>query len=67
MGISRTAWVLVFAFQPFLCGALPAPSPPGIPSASTAASELAGLTVAAQGLQDGYSREEFPHWITISG
>lgn len=67
MGISRASWVLALAIQPFLGGALPAPSPPGIPSTSTATSELAGLTVAAQGSQDGYSREEFPHWITISG
>lgn len=41
----------------------PAPSPPGVPSASTAKSELAALTVAAQGSQDGYSRDLFPHWI----
>ncbi|KAJ5150337.1 uncharacterized protein N7482_010795 [Penicillium canariense] len=45
----------------------PAPSPPGVPSASTARSELAALTVAPQGSQDGYSRAEFPHWITQSG
>ncbi|KAJ5837181.1 hypothetical protein N7447_003207 [Penicillium robsamsonii] len=67
MGFSRTALILAFAFQPFLGGALPAPSPPGIPSTSTATSQLAGLTVAAQGSQDGYSRDKFPHWITISG
>ncbi|KAJ5957965.1 uncharacterized protein N7479_005115 [Penicillium vulpinum] len=67
MGISRAAWALAFAFQPFLIGALPAPSPPGIPSTSTATSELSGLTVAAQGSQDGYDRDLFPHWITISG
>lgn len=46
---------------------LSAPTPPGIPTASTAKSELASLTVAAQGSQDGYSRDLFPHWITISG
>jgi hypothetical protein len=46
---------------------LSAPTPPGIPTASTAKSELAALTVAAQGSQDGYSRDLFPHWITISG
>lgn len=45
----------------------PVPSPPGVPSASTAKSELASLTVAAQGSQDGYSRALFPHWITQSG
>ncbi|KAJ5462516.1 hypothetical protein N7475_007460 [Penicillium sp. IBT 31633x] len=67
MGTSHLAWVLAFAVQPFLSTALPAPSPPGIPSASTAITELAGLTVAAQGPQDGYDRDLFPHWITISG
>lgn len=45
----------------------PAPSPPGVPSASTAKIELASLTVAAQGPQDGFSRGLFPHWITQSG
>ncbi|EAW14970.1 HNH endonuclease family protein [Aspergillus clavatus NRRL 1] len=39
------------------------PTPPGIPSAATAESELASLTVAPQGSEDGYSRELFPHWI----
>ncbi|KAJ5451753.1 hypothetical protein N7491_000935 [Penicillium cf. griseofulvum] len=67
MGLSRTALILVFAFQPFLGGALPTPSAPGIPSTPDARTQLAGLTVAAQGSQDGYSREKFPHWITVSG
>lgn len=42
-------------------------SPPGIPTTATAKSYLAALTVAAAGSQDGYSRDLFPHWITISG
>jgi hypothetical protein len=42
-------------------------TPPNIPSASAAATQLAGLTVAAQGPQTGYSRDLFPHWITQSG
>lgn len=41
--------------------------PPNIPSAATAKSQLASLTVAAQGPQTGYSRDLFPHWITQSG
>jgi hypothetical protein len=45
----------------------PAPSPTGVPTTSAALTELAALTVAAQGSQDGYSRDLFPHWITISG
>ena len=42
-------------------------TPPSIPTASTAKSELVSLTVAAQGSQDGYSRNLFAYWITISG
>jgi len=44
-----------------------AATPPGIPSTSTARSELSSLTVAAEGSSSGYSRDLFPHWITISG
>ncbi len=40
-----------------------AATPPGIPSATTAKSELAALTVKADGSQTGYSRDKFPHWI----
>ncbi|MFF4879377.1 HNH endonuclease family protein [Micromonospora sp. NPDC000668] len=42
-------------------------TPPGIPSKATAQSQLNSLTVAAQGSTSGYSRDLFPHWITISG
>ncbi|MCI4066138.1 HNH endonuclease family protein [Micromonospora sp. R77] len=42
-------------------------TPPGIPSKTTAQSQLNALTVAAQGSTSGYSRDLFPHWITISG
>lgn len=41
--------------------------PPGTPSKATAQSELDGLTVAADESMDGYSRDLFPHWITIEG
>lgn len=56
---------LVLIQSPFAIG-IPAPQPtaPGIPSASTAKTELADLTVAAQGSQDGYDRDKFPHWIS---
>jgi hypothetical protein len=56
-----------------LISAAPAPlelvarAPPNVPSASEARTQLSGLTVAAQGPQDGYSRDLFPHWITQSG
>lgn len=46
---------------------LVAATPPNIPSAKTAQNELSQLLVAVQGLQDGYSRDKFPHWITQSG
>src|SRR4051794_38575454 len=42
-------------------------SPPTPPSASTAATELASLTVKAEGTTTGYSRDKFPHWHTVSG
>ncbi|KAF7172136.1 hypothetical protein CNMCM5623_004390 [Aspergillus felis] len=54
-----------------LVAAIPAPfalpTPPGIPSTATAQSELAALTVAPQGSEDGYSRKLFPHWISQGG
>lgn len=42
-------------------------TPPGIPSETTARSWLAALRVAPTGSSTGYSRDKFPHWITISG
>ncbi len=42
-------------------------TPPNIPTETTARSELASLTVAPDGSMTGYSRDKFPHWITISG
>ncbi|KAF2134427.1 hypothetical protein P153DRAFT_279852 [Dothidotthia symphoricarpi CBS 119687] len=55
-----------------LAAAAPAPlvsraNIPGIPTTAAAKTQLAGLTVAAQGPQTGYSRDLFPHWITQSG
>lgn len=46
---------------------MPMPTPPGIPSASSATTQLNGLTVAAIGSSSGYSRDLFPHWHTVSG
>ena len=37
-------------------------APPTPPSATTARSYLAALTVRAEGSSDGYSRDRFPHW-----
>ncbi len=42
-------------------------TPPGIPSETTARTELASLTVKADGSMTGYSRDLFPHWHTVSG
>ncbi|KAL1840384.1 hypothetical protein VTJ49DRAFT_510 [Mycothermus thermophilus] len=45
----------------------PAPTPPGIPSKSTAQSQLAALTVKAAYDDGNYKRDKFPHWNTVSG
>lgn len=42
-------------------------SPPGIPSTTTAKSQLAALPVEAEGTMTGYSRDLFPTWTTPSG
>jgi hypothetical protein len=42
-------------------------TPPGIPTAATARSELATLTVAAWTHTTTYDRDLFPTWDTISG
>lgn len=40
-------------------------SPPGIPSTSTAESQLDALPVEAEGSMTGYDREDFPHWSPV--
>jgi hypothetical protein len=62
--ISTVVIGLIAAIAP---AAPAAATPPGIPSKATAQSQLDGLTVAAQGSTSGYSRDLFPHWITMSG
>jgi hypothetical protein len=60
----------VLALLVALAVALPAAAsatPPGIPSEATARTELAALTVRADGSSSGYSRDQFPHWNTVSG
>ncbi|KKA28872.1 hypothetical protein TD95_000275 [Thielaviopsis punctulata] len=47
--------------------AAPAPFPIGIPSDSVAQTQLQGLKVAEWMSSEGYSREKFKHWISISG
>ncbi|MFF3403504.1 HNH endonuclease family protein [Streptomyces sp. NPDC002659] len=56
-----TAALTLFGTTPAQA-ALPTPV-----SAATARSYLASLTVAAEHSRTGYSRDLFPHWITISG
>ncbi|KAK8041580.1 hypothetical protein PG994_014587 [Apiospora phragmitis] len=46
---------------------MPMPTPPGVPSASSAKSQLAGLKVRTGADPDGYKRNLFPTWVTISG
>ncbi|ORY72136.1 uncharacterized protein BCR38DRAFT_323804, partial [Pseudomassariella vexata] len=46
---------------------MPLPSPTGIPTAASAKTQLAALTVAAWTNTDTYDRDLFPTWITISG
>lgn len=67
----KSSFIIASAFTA-LVTALPTPelarrAPPNIPTTASAKTLLAGLTVAAQGPQDGYSRDLFPHWITQSG
>jgi hypothetical protein len=38
------------------------PGPPEPPDAETARERLAELKVATEGSEDGYDRDEFPHW-----
>lgn len=61
--ISLSLIVAVTVVLPGSAGA----TPPNIPSESTARSELGQLRVAPDGSMTGYSRDKFPHWITISG
>jgi hypothetical protein len=66
--VNRTIGVLVAAAALTFGFVSPAlATPPNIPSTATAISELASLTVAAEGSSSGYSRDLFPHWITQSG
>lgn len=50
-----------------LTGTAAGAAPPGIPSAATARSDLARLTVALPGAGTGYRSDLFPHWHTVSG
>ncbi|WP_026423453.1 HNH endonuclease family protein [Actinokineospora inagensis] len=64
---TRVAALLAALIGVFALASPAGATPPGIPSVSTARSELSALTVRADGSMTGYSRDKFPHWITISG
>jgi hypothetical protein len=65
---TRVAVSAVFGVAVSLVLVSPASAtPPDIPSKATAQSELNVLVVAGEGSMTGYSRDLFPHWITISG
>lgn len=42
-------------------------APPTPPGESTARTHLSAIRTAAEGSDSGYSRDKFPHWITIEG
>lgn len=65
--LPRVALLVTAVLATSLAAAPASATPPNIPSATTARSQLGALTVAAQGSMSGYSRDLFPHWITISG
>lgn len=68
--LSRPRWAVAVLTAAAVYGvAAPSASatPPNIPSKSTAQAELNALSVAAESSMTGYSRDLFPHWITISG
>jgi hypothetical protein len=70
---ARRTWLAITSTAlagALLSAALVSPAqatPPGVPSKTTAQAELNALVVAGEGSTTGYSRELFPHWITISG
>ena len=42
-------------------------TPPDIPSTEVAESQLASLSVEAEGSTDDYDRDDFPHWSPVEG
>lgn len=71
---SRTRRVIVSCTAPALVAlltmAVPQPAgaySPGLPSKTTAQSELDALTVRAEGASTPYDRDLFPHWVTVNG
>jgi hypothetical protein len=61
------AAVLITALLQFGLATPAGATPPGIPSAATARTQLAALTVAAWTHTTTYDRDLFPHWEPVSG
>ena len=58
------ALVGLLSFANLLVGPPAHAYPPAPPSAATARSYLAGLTVRGEGSMSGYDRDKFPHWAS---
>ncbi|KAK3380543.1 hypothetical protein B0T24DRAFT_196802 [Lasiosphaeria ovina] len=67
MKTSVFAGLLAAAASLVAAAPMPMPTPPGIPAASTAKTQLAALTVKAYVDDGNYDRDLFPTWNTISG
>lgn len=67
--LSRRRWIAVLGAAALAASVAPPAlaTPPNIPSKATAQSELNAITVAAEGSMTGYSRDLFPHWVTVGG
>jgi hypothetical protein len=65
----RRRWAIVLALTAasFVVAQRASATPNGIPSTATARSELNALVVSPEGSGAGYSRDLFPHWITVTG
>jgi hypothetical protein len=71
--VRKSRLVAAVAFALTLSGALvglaplASAAPPTPPGEATSRTHLAEIPTAAEGSLDGYSRDLFPHWITIDG
>jgi hypothetical protein len=65
----RRRWAIVLALTAasLVVAQRASATPDGIPSTPRARSDLNTLVVSPEGSRDGYSRDLFPHWITIAG
>jgi hypothetical protein len=59
--------VLALTAVSFVAAQRASATPLGIPSTPVARADLDTLVVVPEGSMDGYSRDLFPHWITVTG